>query len=75
MGFSKVRSGDHVIGEGFSPTTGKYISGKHGDVEDAYSHMGNDVVVVKWKDGTTDTVRQSNVEGTGQCSTRHGCSG
>jgi hypothetical protein len=75
MGYSKVRRGDHVIGSGKSPSTGKNINGKHGDVTDAYNHMDGDIVEVKWKSGDSDTVRQDNVSGTGQCNGRRGCQG
>lgn len=67
MGFTRVRAGDHVIGSGRSPQTGQSVSGKHGDVTDVRDHFGDDVVDVTWKDGSSDSVRQSNVSGTGMC--------
>lgn len=67
MGFTRVKSGDHVIGQGRSPKTGQSVANKHGDVTDVRDHFGEDVVDVTWKDGKTDSVRQENVSGTGMC--------
>lgn len=66
MGYSKVRAGDRVIGQGSSPSTGKRIQGKLGWVDDVRDHLGDDVVCVTWDDGGTDEVRQDNVSGTQQ---------
>lgn len=75
MGFTRVRVGEHIIGQGISPTTGQNITGKHGDVTKTYKHFDDDVVEIAWRKGGTDTVSQKNVSGTGQCSGRRGCLG
>lgn len=75
MGLTRVRAGDHVIGVGRSPQTGQVVEGKHGDVIGTRDHFGEEVVDVTWKDGGADTVRQSNVSGTGMCRGRKGCQG
>ena len=75
MGLTRVRAGDHVIGVGRSPQTGKNINGQHGDVTEVRDHFGEDLVAVTWKNGDRDSVRQENVSGTGMCRGRKGCQG
>lgn len=66
MGYTRVRAGDTVIGNGVSPITGRRIENKLGTVTDVRDHLGEDIVHVEWEDGTTDEVRQENVSGTRQ---------
>lgn len=65
MGLTAVESGDRVIGVGFSPFTGRRISGKFGTVVNITSDSGGEIVHVEWDgDQVDDRVRQDNVSGT-----------
>jgi preprotein translocase subunit YajC len=63
MARSKFRAGDHVI----------HKSGKHGDVKEIIDSMGTFMPKVKWRQGGTEIVFDSEIRGTGQCNTRKGC--
>lgn len=65
MGYTRVETGDRVVGVGTAPE-GRKLRGLVGTVVDTYTWMGDDVLVVNWDDGTTNNVRQENVSGTRQ---------
>jgi len=66
VGYTRVETGDHVIGVGVAPDNGARVAGKRGLVINVRDHLGEDVITVEWADGTVNEVRQENVSGTQQ---------
>lgn len=56
-GKSKFRDGDHVINK----------RGKHGNVTEIVDSVGTEMPKVKWRDGGSETVFDSEISGTGMC--------